>query len=517
MALHLVVDELDDFLGKEAVDFAQREEQPGVALLGRVAALALLLFAFRLLSFALTLGNLLDFGRVGVVAQEAAELAAEQSLHDVVLVEPGPTLLHVVHEGRDLLLVDLHALYFVDDVVELLAADFAGLGQRLAHEFLLYDLFHLADFEALPHVHDAYRGALLAGTARAAAAVGVVLHVVGHTVVDDVRQVVDVEPAGRHVGGHEQLYPVLAEALHGEVALLLAEVAVQGVGVVSVAYEPVGHLLRLHACAAEDDGIDAGIVVHHALQGQVLVLGRHHVVDVVHVLGALVAAAYLYRVGVAQVLLGDALDFAAHGGREEQRAVLLGHALEYGVKVFLETHREHLVGLVEHQVAHVVEHGHLATVHQVDQSAGRGNDDVHPAAQGANLGLDVGAAVDGQDAHLGHVLGKALQVVGYLQAQLARGTEDEHLRTARGLEPLHQLEQRQSVGRRLASSRLGQRHQVLLLLAQQPRDYLLLHGHGVFVTLFVDGPQQLLSQAHFLEFCHLSFGFWAQRYDIFAT
>jgi len=38
---------------------------------------------------------------------------------------------------------------------------------------------------------------------------------------------------------------MLAELLHRQVALLLREVAVQRLGVVAVAYQFVGHLLRL--------------------------------------------------------------------------------------------------------------------------------------------------------------------------------------------------------------------------------------------------------------------------------
>ncbi len=63
----------------------------------------------------------------------------------------------------------------------------------------------------------------------------------------------------------------------------------QRLGVVAVAYELVGHLLCLLLCAAEDDGKDARVEVDDALQGQILVLGVHHIIDVVYALGALVA------------------------------------------------------------------------------------------------------------------------------------------------------------------------------------------------------------------------------------
>ena len=107
---------------------------------------------------------------------------------------------------------------------------------------------------------------------------------------------------------------VLAELLHCYVALLLREVAVQRFGVVAVAYEFVGHFLRLCLGAAEDDAVDAWIVIDDALECEVLVLGVHHIIYVVHVLGSLVARAHHYLLVVVQVALCYLLYLLAHGG-----------------------------------------------------------------------------------------------------------------------------------------------------------------------------------------------------------
>ena len=50
--------------------------------------------------------------------------------------------------------------------------------------------------------------------------------------------------------------------------------------------------MGFHAGAAEDDGVDFWVVVGYALQRIVLVAGRNHIIDVVDVLCAFVAAAY---------------------------------------------------------------------------------------------------------------------------------------------------------------------------------------------------------------------------------
>ena len=122
--------------------------------------------------------------------------------------------------------VHVHLLYLVYRLVELFGAYLLWRRQVSVHETLAYDLlygFHLVAFAC---VYDADRRSLLSGSSRSAAAVGVALDVVGQSVVDDVRQVVHVETSRRHVGSHEQLCEMLSELLHGEVALLLREVAV---------------------------------------------------------------------------------------------------------------------------------------------------------------------------------------------------------------------------------------------------------------------------------------------------
>lgn len=102
-------------------------------------------------------------------------------------------------------------------------------------------------------------------------------------------KVLHVESSRRHVGSHEELYAVLAEFLHRQVTLLLRKVAMQRVGIVTILYELVGHFCVSMRVQAEDDGINLGIIIHDTLQGQVFVLGMHHVIHVVHRFRPLVA------------------------------------------------------------------------------------------------------------------------------------------------------------------------------------------------------------------------------------
>ena len=131
------------------------------------------------------------------------------------------------------------------------------------------------------------------------------------------RQVVDVETAGGHVGSDEELKVADAELLHHIVTLCLRELAVQRIGIVAVADQLVGDLLRLLARAAEDDPVDVGVVVGDTLEGKVLVPRRYDVVVVLDVGVALVLRPDDDLLGLVHVGGSDGADFAGHGRGEE--------------------------------------------------------------------------------------------------------------------------------------------------------------------------------------------------------
>ena len=218
----------------------------------------------------------------------------------------------------------------------------------LALEFLAYDTLYLAQLAFLARVDDGNRHTCLAGTACTARAVGIDCRIVGQTVVDHMGEVVYIKTAGGDVGGHEEGEHAVAEFLHHDVALLLAEVAVEGVGIIAVADEAVGNLLCVAASAAEYDGVDIGVVVGNALQGKIFVLGIHHIIYMAHVLGALIASAHNYFLGVVHEALGYLRYLGRHGGREHEHFAVVGHMGEDIVDRIDESHVEHFVGLVEH-------------------------------------------------------------------------------------------------------------------------------------------------------------------------
>src|SRR5262245_46723955 len=90
------------------------------------------------------------------------------------------------------------------------------------------------------------------GARRAADAVHVGLGHVRDLVVDDVRDVVDVDAAGRDVGRHQHADPAGAEAAHALLTVRLRLVPVDGLGGDAVLHESARHAVAAALRAGED-------------------------------------------------------------------------------------------------------------------------------------------------------------------------------------------------------------------------------------------------------------------------
>ena len=97
-------------------------------------------------------------------------------------------------------------------------------------------------------------------------------------------------------------------------------------------------------------------------------------------------------------MVDEALDAGGECGREEHGLALARDVGENVGDLFVETHRQHLVSLVEHEVADGAEvQGARAQV--VEDAAGGAGDDLTAGAQCVDLRAHGSAAVDGYGAH----------------------------------------------------------------------------------------------------------------------
>ena len=78
------------------------------------------------------------------------------------------------------------------------------------------------------------------------------LRVRGQIIVENVRDVVDVQAACRHIGGHQDGVLAAAETLQRLLAALLAQVATQRLGWETAQGQFAGQFARAGTCAHED-------------------------------------------------------------------------------------------------------------------------------------------------------------------------------------------------------------------------------------------------------------------------
>ncbi len=294
---------------------------------------------------------------------------------------------------------------------------------------------HLPARELVP-VDEGDRDAGLARAAGAADAVHVGLLVLGDLVVDDVGDVVDVDAAGGHVGGHQHVDVAGAERLEGLLAGDLVQVAVHGADLEAALAELVGDLLRGALGAGEDHRGAATAGLQQPADQLDLV---QRVGAVGELVGGGVHGRGLRRLGADVRRLvhegaGQRDDRVRHRRREQHRLPGLGDLAQDAFDVGQEAEVEHLVGLVEHQDGDSAQL-QVALLGQVEQPARGADDDVGARAQRVDLRLVGAPAVDRHHGQLavagGEVLRGAGEVTGDLQAQFAGGHHDERARDAR--------------------------------------------------------------------------------------
>ena len=218
-------------------------------------------------------------------------------------------------------------------------------------------------------------GAVPSGASRAPHPVRVA-GVVGRRIeVDHVRDVVEVEAAGRDIGRNERRDPAGLELGEGPFARTLVHVSVHRDGLDLVAPKSVDEPDRRLAWSERRRG-EPVVVSEHLDEGLHLVLGRDPHEPVVR-LAALdlarklcVEAARIVRVRARE--LGN---LAVERGREEHRLALARKPADDRVDLGLKAHVQHPIRLVEDEDADAVE-VHEAAVRKILEPARRRDEDV---------------------------------------------------------------------------------------------------------------------------------------------
>ena len=292
--------------------------------------------------------------------------------------------------------------------------------------------------------------------------------------VHDIGHARNVDPARGHVGRDQHVDLAIAEALDRAVTLALRFVAVDRFRVVAIGAQALHQLFRAMLGAGEHKRQRAHIGREDIAQLAGLL---SFAVEEVHRLGDLVGSLAggrnLNALGIGEVGLRDFLHLLRHRGREQQGLTRGAKARRDLAQRMNEAEVEHLVGLVEHQMAGVAQVDRAA-IHQVDQSARGGDENVVAAMHHGDLTVDRLAADNGRDVHLG-ALNEPREVIGDLVHQLAGRREDQCLAGLgrRFARLRHQLvDERQAEGQRLAGAGLGEAQHVMARKNQRDRLFL---------------------------------------------
>ena len=316
----------------------------------------------------------------------------------------------------------------------------------------------------------------------------------------------DVDPARGDIGRDQDRRLGALELVERTFALRLALVAVDGVGgdadLRQLLYHPVAAML-----GAREDQHAFELARHlvafgqdHLEQRLLLVLLDHEEILVDPFgSGAFGRDRDLDR--VAAVFADQFLDLLGHGGAEEQRLAVFGDQLADPAQRVDEAKVEHLIGLVEHQHFDFVEREGLL-VDQIEQAAGRGNEDVGAAVQLVTVLVDRGATDDRMDLEA-RQRAVILRALGDLASQFTRRGEHQH---AAGFERrllvgfAQPVDAGQHEGGGLAGAGLRDTHQVAPFENGRDRPFLDRRGSGI--ALEVKRLKDGLRQPKIGKLCH---------------
>ena len=246
----------------------------------------------------------------------------------------------------------------------------------------------------------------------------------------------------------------------------------------------------------EDEGLAQIALFENVAHGAALVVAVHAEKKLLDRGRRFVGAGRFNGDGLVQVAFGQPPDFRREGGRKQQRGAAFGQVAEDALQVGQKADVQHAIGLVQHHVFHLAEHGAFG-FDVIEQAARRGHQHFNALFQLGGLRLHVHAAKDDGAAQV-RVFGIQGDLLRHLVGQLARGQQHQRAHgVARGrgggVFVLEQpLQQRQREGRRFARAGLSRAHHVLP--GQHHGNGLRLDGGHVFVAHLGHGALERLGK-----------------------
>ena len=243
--------------------------------------------------------------------------------------------------------------------------------------------------------------------------------------IDHRFELLDIQAARGHIGGHQHRTTAVGKLHQHLVAVALFQVAMQGQRADALGLQHIHQVTTLLFGIAKGQGARGPEVVQQQAH-RVQAFAFFHFIKTLANLRACGALAERDLFGFTQEFFGQLLDTFRVGGREEQGLALFGRTACDGDDVVHEAHVEHAVGFVQHQG--IERHQLQALALQVvDQAARCADDDMRAVGQAVGLRFDRRAATQHQHFHVVFSARQAAYFLRYLLGQFARGAQHQGL------------------------------------------------------------------------------------------
>mmetsp|Transcript_89597 Transcript_89597/g.161594 ORF Transcript_89597/g.161594 Transcript_89597/m.161594 type:complete len:300 (-) Transcript_89597:549-1448(-) len=296
----------------------------------------------------------------------------------------------------------------------------------------------------------------------------VVIDRLGHVVVNDILDILHVQAALGHVGGHKDVGLTRAELVQHGISLTLVLVPMDGSRIelleAQLAAQGISRSLGVRENKDPRVAFSWASGMQPTEKALLLVqLGHHmYLLQNVWVRMSLCASnGELHGVLLAEIPC-QVLDLLRPGRRPHQRLALGADLRHKPSELRFEAHVQHAVGLIHHKVGHAGQIGDLG-VQEIQQSPGSGNYNLHSAAQLTLLTLPGHASIHDRVADAQN-LAEAKCLHLNLQGQLASGGKHQRdgpiARIQRRLRS-YVHKRRQQVSESLTTTSLCQSHHVV--------------------------------------------------------
>mmetsp|Transcript_14814 Transcript_14814/g.33881 ORF Transcript_14814/g.33881 Transcript_14814/m.33881 type:complete len:372 (+) Transcript_14814:233-1348(+) len=348
-------------------------------------------------------------------------------------------------------------------------------------------LLDVAQDANVVRLDEIYRNTLATETSGATDAMDVELAVVRQIVANDKRHLLHIEAAAPHVRRNQHARITGAELGHDRIALLLGHIAVHGgdreIGLSHLVGEPIHLFLRV----AKDDRLCDGervVEVAERIELPLLALNSHKkLLDAFE--GELVALDQdSHR--VSHELARHLQNLVRQRSRNENHLSGRWQIAVNVIDLLLETLREHLIRLVDHQHLDRAR-AQVAPPDHVEHAAWRARHRMHSRIQPADV-LANALATNARMALHAHVVSERQHHLLRLLGQLACGRERKRLRLA--LRSVQALQHPCAEDGGLARARLRLCDSVSSL--EDGHDGALLNGGRLLKAIGIDATEQLI-------------------------